>query len=169
MGITKSRRQEMHTAPERFELNDMFGMYQNGKRCFSCSEIMPDAADDPGVYWAGETTIYLHASCIPRWTETLRRDAANAIAGIDQVEDWKARKRAQRDEAKERAFQHRVRQLFSGPRALRLLMGELGRPDALPTFAETTRLHNLLDALFAIREQELTAFLAPSEDEPDDT
>lgn len=44
-----------------------------GRTCWFCSQPI-EAADDPAVYWAAETTIHLHAMCAERFGAHILKD-----------------------------------------------------------------------------------------------
>jgi hypothetical protein len=54
------------------QFHDHFGLYPNGKPCFSCGKTLRDAADEPSVYtWVAGGVIFLHPECAVRFGERL--------------------------------------------------------------------------------------------------
>jgi hypothetical protein len=84
MSRTPSRRQIPSADNRTAQFHDHFGLYPNGKPCFSCGKTLRDAADEPSVYtWVAGGVIFLHARCAVKLGEQLVASGARATAEED--------------------------------------------------------------------------------------
>lgn len=95
--ITSSRREAIanydpeRDGPEPWDAIPAY-IFQNGRRCFYCHDVMRDAAEEPGVMWAGSGhEIFLHAACAVSFAHHVSTDGLHALEGLSHRESMKRR------------------------------------------------------------------------------
>ncbi len=86
MSRAPSRRNIISADHRGVEQCEHFGLYPNGKPCFSCGRILRDAADEHSIYTrVASGLIFLHPWCAAELGKRLVNEAALADAEAEDA------------------------------------------------------------------------------------